>query len=369
MELRENKSRKRSGSYDYEPGCEAQLDTSPHQVILNGKKITAQCAGYILGFCRRAFVQYYPSFTRLEAKEFIKEAQIFNDGSVPECIIDNTIVIVAHGHGASAQIAPEMESFGNIFGMRFVAHAIGHADRKALVERLFSYTENNFLKGRTFSGWQDLNLQARQWCIRVANRKYKRSLGMSADEAYVIEKRFLRPLPPYIPPIYKILIRVVDMYGFVTVDTNRYSVPERLCGRKVEVHKSWESILVYSGNQKIAQHARCLDKRDAKIIQKGHHMPVARRIQKNSSCWEEKCLVGQFEILGDYIKELKLRSHGRGTRRMQRLLDLKRTYPPSAFEKAVKAAHHYGLYDLNRLENLILSYVAGDFFNLKFDEI
>jgi hypothetical protein len=24
----------------------------------------------------------------------------------------------------------------------------------------------------------------------------------------------------------------------------------------------------------------------------------------------------------------------------------------------------YGLYDLNRLENLILSFVAGDFFNL-----
>jgi len=31
----------------------------------------------------------------------------------------------------------------------------------------------------------------------------------------------------------------VDMSGYVTVDTNRYSVPERLVGQTVEVHKGW----------------------------------------------------------------------------------------------------------------------------------
>jgi hypothetical protein len=53
---------------------------------------------------------------------------------------------------------------------------------------------------------------------------------------------------------------------------------------------------------------------------------------------------------------------------MRRLLDLKRTYPPEAFEKAIVQALRYGLYDLPRLEQMILSHVAGDFFNIEDDE-
>jgi hypothetical protein len=53
---------------------------------------------------------------------------------------------------------------------------------------------------------------------------------------------------------------------------------------------------------------------------------------------------------------------------MRRLLDLKRTYPPEAFEKAILQALRYGLYDLSRLEQMILSQVQGDFFPLGEDE-
>jgi len=53
---------------------------------------------------------------------------------------------------------------------------------------------------------------------------------------------------------------------------------------------------------------------------------------------------------------------------MRRLLDLRRTYPPEAFEKAVAEALRYGLYDLSRLEQMILSQVQGDFFNIDEDE-
>jgi hypothetical protein len=49
-------------------------------------------------------------------------------------------------------------------------------------------------------------------------------------------------------------------------------------------------------------------------------------------------------------------------------LDLKRTYPPEAFAKAILEALRYGLYDLTRLEQMILSQVAGDFFTLEGEE-
>ena len=35
------------------------------------------------------------------------------------------------------------------------------------------------------------------------------------------------------------------MAGYVHVDTNRYSVPERLIGKEVEVHKLWDRIEIF----------------------------------------------------------------------------------------------------------------------------
>ena len=78
--------------------------------------------------------------------------------------------------------------------------------------------------------------------------------------------------------------------------------------------------------------------------------------------------MGQSERLDQYVEELKKRSSGRGVKALRRLLDLKRTYPSEAFEKALGEALRYGLYDLSRLEQMILSEIQGDFFNIDEDE-
>jgi len=49
---------------------------------------------------------------------------------------------------------------------------------------------------------------------------------------------------------------------------------------------------------------------------------------------------------------------------LRRLLELKRTYPAVPFLAAIEEALRFGLFDLQRLERLILKHVAGDFFNL-----
>jgi hypothetical protein len=44
-----------------------------------------------------------------------------------------------------------MERFDQIFGVTFVAHAVGDANREGKIESNFAYAENNYLAGRTFS--------------------------------------------------------------------------------------------------------------------------------------------------------------------------------------------------------------------------
>lgn len=358
---------RRVGVYVFEPGAEMQHDTSPHRVSVGDKTLTAQCASLVLAYSRYLFIQYYPAFTRFEAMSFLTEAFRFLDGVCPHCTIDNTSVIVAAGSGPEALIAPQMVAFGELFGTRFIPHAIGHADRKGRVERPFAYIQGNFLAGRRFRDWADLNAQARLWYEQVANAKPKRALGMSPQAAYTMEKPHLLPLPPHIPPVTQIHYRVVDTQGYVHLDTNRYSVPERWLGEKVAVHKQPEQLLIFAGHALIAEHPRLTGEREAVHLIPAHHPSLHRGRTPQAPSPQEQALTGRHPTLDRYVAELKGRAPGRGVAKLRRLLQLKQFYPREPFLAALEQALQYGLFDLNRLERLILERVAGDFFALTDD--
>jgi transposase len=364
MDIRQSKKKRRAGTYNFDPGVEMQHDTSPHRSVVGGRKFTAQCASLVLSYSRRLFIQYYPRFTRFEARVFLNEAFGYMGGTCTRCIIDNTSVIVAGGSGPDAEIAPDMEVFGKIFGMDFVPHHIKDPDRKAKVERNFSFAEGNFLAGRTFSDWHDLNRQARKWCEDIANHKPKRSLGMSPDEAYLMEKAYLTPLPVYVPPVYQAAARIVDVESYVSLDANKYSMPERLIGKEVEVQKHWELVVVYFGHEKVAEHKRLIGQKNKRVTDPRHLQRIVRRLAHRGPSREEKQLKGIHEDLDLYIAELKRRSKGRGIRQFRRLIEIKRSYPQESFLPVISRALRYGLYDLNRLEQMILFHLAGDFFGI-----
>jgi hypothetical protein len=160
----------------------------------------------------------------------------FLAGCCPTCVIDNTSVIVVAGAGDEAVFAPEMVAFARTLGFAFRAHPVNQPDRKGRVERPFAWVEGNFLAGRTFADFADLNQQALAWCEKVANAKPKRVLGMAPSAAYAVERPCLQPLPAVLPPVYQVAERVVDLYGFVSIETNRYSVPERWVGKTLTVY-------------------------------------------------------------------------------------------------------------------------------------
>jgi transposase len=359
----------RAGEYVFQPGEESQTDTSPHKVSVGGKVITAQCAGLILAYSRRLYIQYYPRFGRLEAKDFLLQAAGFNDGAAERCVIDNSSVILAGGTGEDAIIAPEMQAFARTLGFTFKAHRVGDPDRKGRIERSFAWVETNFLAGRTFRDFADHNAQALQWCREVANVKPKRALGMSPEAAYVMEKPYLRPLPAALPPVYEVLERVVDLSGFVSVDTNRYSVPQRLIGKSVSVYKCPQELQILHRGQQVAIHPRILDRRDARQILPQHHLPPVRAARKAPP--EEARLRAADPLLDRYVQELTCHERSRPLqprRALKRLAEIQRTYPHQPFLAALEQALRFGLFDLGRLETLVLKYVSGDFFALDNDQ-
>ena len=70
-------------------------------------------------------------------------------------------------------------------------------------------------------------------------------------------------------------------------------------------------------------------------------------------------------MLEAYVGALIEHRSGRSVRALNRLLQMRRSYPAQPFLAALEQALKYGMFDLARLENLVLRQVAGDFFALE----
>jgi hypothetical protein len=118
----------------------------------------------------------------------------------------------------------------------------------------------------------------------------------------------------------------------------------------------------------VAKHPLAFCKKYYRLPADQYHQSLVQSRKKVMS-EAEGILRNENEIIGQYIDELKKRVRGRGIQAMQRLLNLMRLYPREAFLKAVAQARHYGLYDINRLETIILQFVTNEFFQLGEEDI
>jgi transposase len=352
-----------SGQYHFEPGEEMQHDTSPHTVELNGKKCAVQTASAVLAYSRMLFFQCYPTFKRFDCKVFLTDALGYFRGSAGRVMIDNTHVVVLRGTGREMVPVPEMAAFAERFGFRFVAHERGDANRSARVERPFHFIENNFLAGRTFSTWDDLNRQARQWCDRV-NSTYKKHLHAVPRELFALEQTRLKPLPAWIPDVYRVHERIVDIDGYVALHSNRYSVPYSWTGRRVEIRETRSKIEIQLDARHIVAHDRLAEAQQQRITLPEHRPPRGERDKRRASPAEQQTILQLAPELARYLTALQ--QHGRQSFvfALRQLLGLIRDYPRDAVVPAIDEAARYGLYDMDRIERMILRRLAHDFFLL-----
>ncbi len=358
-----------SGRYHFEPGQEMQHDTSPHRIRIGEKQYLLQTASAVLCHSRMLFAQCYPRFRRLECKTFLSQAMQYFGGATRTVMIDNTHLVVLRGSGAQMVPVPEMEIFSERFGFTFRAHEKGDANRSARVERNFWYFETNFLAGRTFTSLEDLNQQARQWCEKV-NHRYKRSLRARPVELYASERTQLYPLPLWIPEPYLIHHRIVDVERYVTVATQRYSVPSDWIGRSVQVRESHHQIQIELPRSQPVIHPKISLGSNRRSTLPEHRFQHRPKHHSSQPCREEVELTQKAPELVDYIAALKQHKRVKisTTLALRQLLRMVREYPREPLLEAVARAHHYGLYDLQRLESMVLRAIASDYFRLDPDK-
>jgi hypothetical protein len=101
-----------------------------------------------------------------------------------------------------------------------------------------------------------------------------------------------------------------------------------------------------------------------RITLAAHRPPRGQSSPRPNPHPEEQLIVQVVPEISDYVAALKRRSHKLVVLALRQLLRLVREYPREPLLDAVHQAAHYGLYDLDRVERMILRRVASNYFLL-----
>lgn len=356
-----------AGTYDFPPGVESQHDTSPMWLVVGQKERLYNAAALKLAFSKTRYLRFYRRFRRLECQDFLRRGWIFFGGVTRRSVIDNTSVIVAHGTGEDAVMATEMVTFANDYDFTFVAHEKGDANRSAKVERDFDFIQKNFPKGRTFADDADLNRQAEEWCLKK-NAGHDRRRQIWFARLFAEEKVHLKPLPAYrpLPPLWH-HERRVDAQGFVCLDSNRYSAPNSHLGRLLTLKETMDTITLLDGKHELCVHPRIPDGDRGESRLPGHGRNPSRRRSPSAAhpTQEETWLAERSSLLATYVAGLRRRVGRRFSHQLRKLYDLCHEYQVAEVEPVVARAIDYDLFDVTRLEGILLREYGARLFGFR----
>ena len=355
-----------------EPGAEMQHDTTVYTLKLGDRTVKAVASQIYLRYSKRRYLRFYPAFNRFRMKCFFHEALLHWGHAAKECIIDNTNLARLRGAGSSAMIVPEMVCFARQYGFTFRCHALSHANRKAGEERAFWTVETNFLPGRHFDDWEDLNAQAFEWAtVRIEHRPLTKSRIVPA-QAFEYERAFLLPVSPHLCAPYQELPRLVDQYGYVAFEGNFYWVPgtDR---RSVKVLQYAQRLEVHAPGRAVQSYPLPPEgTRNALFSPEGRpkppHQPRSRRKRTEQ---EETRLRAMGEPV---VRYLKFALPAKGIERhalLRELYALSRQTSPEIFERTLERALRYRIVEIEtvrRMAVLLLSDQGAVLPDIEIDE-
>jgi transposase len=241
---------------DHPPGQEAQMDWSPHKVIIGGREQVVHTGSIVLCYSRWLFMRHFSDET-LESVIQLHEAAIRELGGITATITyDNMTTVGRHVGPGDIWINPNFKRVADAYGFEIVILRPGAKERHGMVERPFHYIENNFLAGREFDSLADLNAQADQWRWNRANVRLHGTLRQRPNDRLLRERPYLKPLPwtPATTP-YKAVERKIHVDFCIAIDRTRYSANPNLIGETAQVRLYPEHLEIWVNDRLDCQHA------------------------------------------------------------------------------------------------------------------
>ena len=243
------------------PGEQAQVDWGHFGHLQIGRARRPLMAFVmVLSHSRMIFLRFFldarmDSFLRGHVEAFIA----FN-GCPRVVLYDNLKSAVLERVGDAIRFNPELLALAGHFLFEPRPVAVARGNEKGRVERSIRYIRDSFFAGRAFTDLDDLNTQARTWCLGLAaERRWPEDSRLSVRQAFEAEGRSLLALPPQAFALGERLAARVGKTPYVRFDTNDYSVPHTHVQRTLTVLADEQCVRVLDGSTELARHRRCWD--------------------------------------------------------------------------------------------------------------
>ena len=244
------------------PGEQAQVDWGHFGHLAIGRARRPLMAFVmVLSWSRQIFLRFFldarmESFLRGHVAAF--EAW----GAVPRvALYDNLKSAVLERQGNAIRFHPTLLALSGHYRFEPRPVAVARGNEKGRVERAIRFIREAFFAGRSFTGLDDLNAQARAWSEgAAAERCCPEDTSMTVREAFAAERGHLLVLPEAPFPADEVKAVSAAKTPYVRFDLNDYSIPHTYVRRTLTVHADPARVRILDGESVIATHPRSYDR-------------------------------------------------------------------------------------------------------------
>ncbi|MGH9391120.1 MAG: Mu transposase domain-containing protein, partial [Vicinamibacteria bacterium] len=205
----------------------------------------------------------------------------------------------------------------------------------------FQYIEADFLRGRSFTGWDDLARQAKHWLDTIANRRTHGTTKLVPDEVWeTTERSFLVKLPSYPFTRYPEETREVGPDCVISVLGTRFSVPSRFAQQEVRVRILSDRFeVVERSGAIVASHPLSQEQHGKLVIDPKHYEEVRRDPERRRGPARlEESFLARFPAAAAFLDGLKARMRGLFPIHLRTLVRLADRFGDGPLASAVRKA-------------------------------
>lgn len=242
---------------EYEYGDVCEFDWGEVKLYINNELKVLQMAVFASA---KGNYRYSRLFTKQDTACFKESHAHFFEhiGKVYKTVVyDNMKIVVKKFVGPTEKEPTEaLLKLSIYYGFRFRFCNVRSGNEKGHVERSVEYVRRKaFAFKDRFDSIEEANEYLQSICDKLNRKPQPQNGGKSAIDILNVEKEYMLPAMPMLDAA-RIEEPRVDKYSTISVDTCRYSVPDKFVGKIVLAKIYSSKILCYCDEIKIAEHDR-----------------------------------------------------------------------------------------------------------------
>lgn len=241
--------------FETPPGHQSQIDWGQATVPFRTGPIVVHVFVLTLGFSRRGFYYACADERMAQFLEAHERAFAHFGGHTREHLYDRPRTVCYPDDTGRRIWNPTFKAFADYWGVEPRVCRPYRPQTKGKVESGVKYVKRNFLPGRTFVDLVDFQVQLDEWNATIADRRLHGTTHELPLARFEREREHLVPLGGQRSFQQEARVsRIVAEDYLVSVATNRYSVPFRFIGQRVEVQQRGDTVHIFHRDQVIAMH-------------------------------------------------------------------------------------------------------------------